>query len=60
MENALGREAIKDLQPIQPGDVVATAAKTRELEDWVGFKPSTCIELGVNKFAKWYRDFYNL
>ena len=40
MEHALGREAIKDLQPMQLGDVVSTAADTQALEDWVGFKPS--------------------
>ena len=58
MEQALGREAVKDFQPMQPGDVVATAANTQALEDWVGFKPSTPIETGVNRFASWYREFY--
>ena len=58
MEQALGREAIQDFQPMQPGDVVATAADTQALEDWVGFKPSTSIEAGVERFAAWYRDFY--
>ena len=60
MEQALGREAIKDFQPMQPGDVVATAAETKALEDWVGFKPSTPIELGVQNFAEWYRHFYKI
>ncbi|AII42234.1 NAD dependent epimerase/dehydratase [Synechococcus sp. KORDI-100] len=58
MEKALGREAIKTFQPMQPGDVVATAADTQALEDWVGFRPSTSIEVGVARFARWYRDFY--
>ena len=58
MEQALGREAIKTFQPMQPGDVVATAADTKALEDWVGFRPSTSIEVGVARFARWYRDFY--
>ena len=58
MEQALGREAIKDFQPMQPGDVVATAADTSALEAWVGFKPSTPIEDGVAHFAHWYRSFY--
>ena len=58
MEQALGREAIKDFQPIQPGDVVATAADTQALENWVGFKPSTSIEIGVERFINWYQDFY--
>ena len=58
MEEALGREAIKDFQPMQPGDVVATAADTTALEQWVGFKPSTSIETGVDAFARWYRDYF--
>ena len=48
MEQALGREAIKDFQPMQPGDVVATAADTKALEQWVGFRPhARQIETGV-------------
>ena len=58
MEEALGREAIKDFQPIQPGDVMETAADTQALENWVNFKPSTSIEEGISHFAKWYREFY--
>ena len=60
MEQALGREATKDFQPMQPGDVVATAADTQALESWVGFKPSTSIEVGVERFAAWYREFYRV
>ena len=45
MEQELGCKAVKDLQPMQPGDVVATAADTSALENWVGFKPSTSIML---------------
>ncbi|MBV2352038.1 NAD-dependent epimerase [Synechococcus sp. HK05] len=58
LEQALGRTAIQDLQPMQPGDVVATAADTSALEAWVGFRPSTSIEQGVEAFARWYRDVY--
>ena len=57
MEQALGCEAVKDFQPMQPGDVVATAADTHALERWVGFRPSTSIETGVSLFARWYRDY---
>ena len=60
MEQALGREAQKDLQPMQPGDVVATAAETKALEDWVGFRPSTSIEFGIQSFAEWYRFYYEI
>ena len=54
LEQALGREAIRDLQPMQPGDVPATAADTSALEAWVGFRPTTPIETGVERFAAWY------
>ncbi len=57
MELALGREAIKDFQSMQPGDVVATAADTDALSSWVGFRPATSIETGVERFASWYKDF---
>ena len=60
LEGALGREAIRDLQPMQPGDVPATAADTSALEAWVGFRPTTPIELGVTRFASWYRDYHGL
>ena len=60
MEQALGREAIKVFHPMQPGDVVATAADTQALEDWVGFRPSTSIELGIQDFVEWYRNFYKI
>ncbi|MFM7269671.1 MAG: NAD-dependent epimerase [Cyanobium sp.] len=58
LEAALGRASIRDLQPMQPGDVPATAADTSALEAWVGFRPSTPIETGVARFAGWYRDFF--
>ena len=58
MEEAFGREAVKDFQPMQPGDVVATAADTDALERWVGFKPATPLVTGIKNFAKWFTDFY--
>jgi len=58
LESALGHKAVMDLQPMQPGDVQATAADTTALEAWVGFRPATSIEQGVDAFARWYRSFY--
>ena len=58
LEQALGRPAIKDLQPMQPGDVPATAADTSALEAWVGFRPTTSIEVGVERFSAWYLRHY--
>ena len=58
LEDVLGVKAIKNFQPMQPGDVEATAANTDLLESWIGFKPQTSLEFGINKFAKWYIDYY--
>ena len=60
LEKSLGIEAVKQFEPMQPGDVVATAADTAALDEWVGFKPSTAIEQGVKDFARWYRSYYKL
>ena len=54
MENCLGYKALKDMQPMQPGDVVSTAADTQALQDWIGFAPSTPLEVGVSRFTDWY------
>jgi UDP-glucuronate 4-epimerase len=43
---------------MQPGDVPATAADTSALEAWVGFRPTTPIETGVERFAAWYRGCF--
>jgi len=56
LEQALGKEAVKDFQPMQPGDVVATAADTSALEAWVGFQPNTPLEVGLKRFAEWVKD----
>jgi UDP-glucuronate 4-epimerase len=58
IENALGIEAIKDLLPLQAGDVPETYANVDDLVNDVGFKPETSIEEGIGKFVKWYRDYY--
>ncbi|MEB3173406.1 MAG: NAD-dependent epimerase/dehydratase family protein [Cyanobacteriota bacterium] len=57
LEAALGVRAIKDFQPLQSGDVVSTAADTSRLEAWIGYRPSTPIEQGVERFAAWYREW---
>ncbi len=58
LESALGREAVKDLQPMQPGDVVATYADTARLEDWTGVQPAVSIDDGVARFVAWYRAYF--
>ena len=58
IEEALGTQAAKNLLPMQPGDVPATAADVQELAEAVGFEPSTPIEEGVRRFIEWYRGYY--
>jgi UDP-glucuronate 4-epimerase len=53
MERALGRKAVWDLQPMQPGDVVATAADLSDSERDLGFSPTIPIEEGVPRFVDW-------
>ncbi|MBL0917408.1 MAG: NAD-dependent epimerase [Hydrogenophaga sp.] len=58
IERATGREATKRLLPMQPGDVPATYASTQALHDWVGFAPATPLAEGIERFVRWYRDYY--
>ncbi|WP_404330361.1 GDP-mannose 4,6-dehydratase [Mesobacillus maritimus] len=62
LSKALGKEVQfeKVFEPIKPGDVPATYASTDQLQKAVGFKPETSIEEGLQKFADWYVDYYNL
>ena len=58
LESELGVKAIKNLLPMQPGDVPETYADVSALERDVGFKPYTPLATGVARFVAWYRDFY--
>jgi UDP-glucuronate 4-epimerase len=58
LERELGQVAVKNLLPIQPGDVPATWANVDDLTRDVGFKPATSIAEGVKRFVGWYREFY--
>jgi len=58
LENNLGKKAIKDFQPIQPGDVKNTFAEISKLEEWINFVPNTSFEVGISNFAKWYKNYY--
>ncbi|MDY6823909.1 MAG: NAD-dependent epimerase [Thermodesulfobacteriota bacterium] len=60
IENALGKTAEKDLQPLQPGDVPATWADVEDLINVTGFKPATPIQTGISAFIEWYRDYYRV
>jgi UDP-glucuronate 4-epimerase len=58
LEQCLGRKAELELLPMQAGDVRATFADVGELEQAVGYRPQTPIEVGVRRFAEWYQAYY--
>ena len=60
IEKHLGRTAVKNLLPLQAGDVPATWADVDDLIADVGFKPQTTIEEGIGRFITWYRDYYRV
>jgi UDP-glucuronate 4-epimerase len=58
LESEIGRPAKKNYLPLQPGDVTETYADVSELEQAIGFKPRTPIEVGIRKFVQWYREYH--
>jgi UDP-glucuronate 4-epimerase len=60
LEKALGRTAVKDMLPMQPGDVTETFADVADLMRDTGLKPETSIEDGIANFVTWYRDHYKV
>ncbi|MBE7202563.1 MAG: NAD-dependent epimerase/dehydratase family protein, partial [Parafilimonas terrae] len=60
LEACLGRKAIKEFLPFQPGDVPETYADTDDLAAATGYAPSTPIEIGVERFVRWYRAYYRV
>ncbi len=55
-----GREAIKDYQPLQPGDVAETFADITRSQADLGFTPKMMIEEGLPRFVAWFRDYHGL
>ena len=60
LEECLGRQAVKNLLPLQAGDVPATYADVDDLMRDVGFRPSTSVEVGIRRFVEWYRGYYGV
>jgi UDP-glucuronate 4-epimerase len=58
IEAALGMTAVRDYQPMQPGDVVATHADVSALRGWTGLSPRTPLASGIRNFVEWYRSQY--
>jgi UDP-glucuronate 4-epimerase len=59
IEAACGRTAIKDFQPMQPGDVPATYADIDAIARDMGYAPTTSLEVGLPRFVEWYRGWVN-
>ncbi|CDN17312.1 MAG: NAD-dependent epimerase [Richelia sp.] len=60
VEDCLGIKAEKNLLPMQPGDVPMTYADVDDLVNDVGFRPSTSIDVGIQKFINWYTSYYQV
>ena len=58
LEQELGRTAVRQMLPMQPGDVTETFADITDLIRDTGFKPETSIEVGLRDFVAWYRGYY--
>ena len=59
LENELGRKAIRNELPLQPGDVPDTWADCSELAADFGYAPATTVEVGIKRFVEWYREYYD-
>jgi UDP-glucuronate 4-epimerase len=60
LERCLGREAEKNMLPLQAGDVPDTYADVENLVRDTGYKPDTSVEIGVSRFVDWYRSYYGV
>jgi len=60
IEKELGKTAVKNFLPLQPGDVPETRANVDDLMKDVGFCPATPVAEGIKHFVKWYREYYNI
>ena len=59
LENSLCKKAIKELLPLQPGDVPDTYADVQSLVEEIGYQPKTTLKEGIDKFVTWYRSYYS-
>ncbi|MBC7133597.1 MAG: GDP-mannose 4,6-dehydratase [Roseovarius sp.] len=60
IEDVLGRKAIRNYMPMQPGDVPATWADASLLQELTGYRPQTGFRDGIARFVEWYRDYYDV
>ncbi|MBC30833.1 MAG: NAD-dependent epimerase [Muricauda sp.] len=60
IEKNLGKKAIKEMLPMQPGDVLRTWANVEPLVNDYGYRPKTDIQIGISKFVGWYKTYHNI
>jgi UDP-glucuronate 4-epimerase len=60
LEDACGRKAEIDFQPMQPGDVVKTYADISAISRDLGYAPTTSVEVGMLEFVRWYREYHGV
>ena len=60
VEKCVDRKAIMNLLPLQQGDVPDTMADVQALEQDMGYRPATTVEVGVARFVAWYREYYKI
>lgn len=60
LEEGLGKTAVKDMLPMQDGDVPGTYASIDALHDAVGYAPHTPVEIGVHNFTQWFKDYHHV
>tara|TARA_B100000575_G_scaffold282576_1_gene274459 strand:- start:714 stop:1748 length:1035 start_codon:yes stop_codon:yes gene_type:complete len=60
LENELNIKAKKNFIEMQPGDVQCTSSDIDNIKEWIGFSPSTPLNVGIKEFAKWYKSFYKI
>ena len=58
VESAMGVKGKYNMMDIQPGDVPVTHADTEALDEYIGFRPKTSVEHGVDQFISWYKEYY--
>jgi UDP-glucuronate 4-epimerase len=60
IERSVGRKAVRNLMPMQPGDVRSSHADIAALAAWIGYAPQTSVAQGVENFVRWYRSYHQV
>ena len=60
IEEALGIEAIKQMEPVQPGDAFGTNADIEPAVNELGFSPTVTLDIGIPRFVEWYREYHRI